>query len=632
MSHRNRGARSLFDEIASIMIEYIEEMADTKRGLRADYADIIGQSKYRNRDFENMVVMVEEQMDDLMRRFGRGGRLDEIAVLEQAVPEFIDGHFAFSVVSDPRVFDRLPRDKQDAMEDVADQWEREWTTPSRRERGGRGRDREEPRRGGSRYNVPAVDRSSRGRSAEGGRYNVTDGRQSRYGNTPVKESTDHDPWAALTNRQAPSEEPEPVKQTYVEEPRQRQRPEVDTSYRRTQGIDYSKARPYDSYWIGDEEWVAAHLCTWELKNPDRSKVPTTFYDINTSIRYLVRDNAGQIREEFIAVTEDNRYLSQELLMNEPLAAETQRSTTRITAGGGRVSEEQKAKEIAARPTPIGDVFSDLDLSTFKQACEKYSVVVNLSEAAQGALLKLSNQSPDINIVMMPYLVKDPVVLINYTDEVEVQVEQLATCNSLHELHAMMVELKAKMLPPLWEKFNDRITSMIKTSARYQWQFGMKHFDFVEHLFIMLEYMKKTEGDVFLQNFVQRSTALIEKAGSRFSPQEALNYIIDQPRPDEKPNAVVFADFEFMFAVRSTADQLGIGKQLEKSNLGVSISQLEPNLKLMSALRNIYRNLPLAERERSVQVIRLVTADNYVATIYPYMCRQDQFILSQSTKR
>lgn len=618
----------LFDVIADILIEYIEHTADSKRGLRADYADLMSANSWRSRNFEAMVDQIAKNVEVLDRRYSRGGRLSEIEVLEAAIPEYVDGHFAFCCVSDKRISDKLDDRVYDSMSNDADKWEREWGDSR-----GRSRQRDEPRtNSGSRYGNRQEAPRHQDRSYRGGeRYNVPDPRDTRPPRDEPSVTSDiNDPWSALANAGQPAPTTRPARAAREPDVPVRTTSPKPVVVERHQGIDFSKPRPYDEWWEGDKHYRVAYLSDWKLSNEDGEKVLPSLYDVNTHIRYLVKHNSGHVTEEILAVTNDSRYLQQELLYGGSDIQAAPRTGRRVTADGGVVNLSGES-ELKTKPTPLADIMKSVDTDAFADICGKYTVVADLREAAMAALLNLSNTPDDTMVMLSPYLVKDPVILIGYAANTETLLDALIEPNDLHAVRNRMLEMREGVLPELWDKVNERLSKAVKESCRYQWQFGFKVFDFAEHFLQMLDRMRDIEGDAVVKNFIQRSNSLIDKAGQRFTPEEAIQHLSQTPRDNGYPNAVVFADFEYLFAIRKTADELGLGKQLDNKGTGVAVNQLEPNLTLSTTIRNIYRALPIQEYERTTQCIRLVTSDNKIVSIYPYMGRQDQFIISQAVK-
>src|SRR5690606_28515247 len=106
--------------------------------------------------------------------------------------------------------------------------------------------------------------------------------------------------------------------------------------------------------------------------------------VNAGLRFLVQDTKNTIREEIVEVTNDTRYLQQELLMDpNSQACSNRRTRVSLIKAADDTVEEKPVSPVAQR-TPLSTILSN---ASIHQSFKKYSdglavptLVVSLKEA------------------------------------------------------------------------------------------------------------------------------------------------------------------------------------------------------------------------------------------------------------
>lgn len=642
--------RNIFDTVADIAIDYIERAADSKRGIRDDYCAAMSASGWRNRSFEEMIKLYVDQLPELMDEVDPDQRRSEEDIIISTIPGYIDGHTAMSIVKSP-IADELDDRTFADMSRTAEKWEDLWTGRSRRSRGrdsGRQAGREQSRSvhrpvgGGSAYNNDRYGRGGHSRTGSFSRDELSSGAPS-YGRSSSRGSSRDQPtgrrigvWGAINDinetkgrQDNPYTEEEHQDMRREQAQPERTRPTACYEPARSEmasgaveGYDYSKAKPHEDFYKNGEHWVFINAAPEELV---KQAQVVSFFDVNESLLYLVKDSMNKVREELIEVNEDNRYLQQEL-MNTPQQRSRSNRVTLTGESEAEVETEYTPKQKARR---LEDALSAVSV---EELTSKNSTVLHasLKEATESALIRLTTSNKEVE-APQPCAIRDIVILMDNIDA-EATLVQFEETRTLVQFHALLVETRGKIDNNLWTKINKRMSNLLTDSMRYQWRMPSKNpIDFHRDFIKMIEALKGKASNVeFVNLFISRTSALIEQALLRLDPSEVGSAIGDLRAADDDKhvNAVVFLDYEYVFAIRNTADELGIGKQLEDRRTGVAVREMDGEA-LPNALRSIYRHLPiLNETKRTVQPVRIATSDYKVITVWPFNARLDEFIFSQ----
>lgn len=633
--------------VADELIHYIEDIADQVKGLRYKYLDTMAAQNWRNRDFEELLNIFMDGLPRALDKHDPHQRSSDESVIRKVVPMYVDGHYAL-MFTKSRAIDEVGDREYEEIMDAAERWTDDWlrssrgSRSSRDSRGGRSslrgrrvgtpysgrddRDEDTRRRPTSRRSTRSSNSFSRDEVSSG---IASHGRSVRSPNRSSKVAGGM--WGAVTGgtREEQREEPrrEVERDVYIrEEPKVTPPPNLPPKM--MDGIDFTKERPHEEYRLGDDHWIHSSKVTPELEK--RLGTHPTFYDVNTHLRYLVVSPNNRVREEFILVDHDNRYLQQELLNNP---ATVRRPTNQVSLRNPKVPEETvMTTKSVDRSIPLAEVIRSIKID--ESDTSNVLLTGSISESIETLLLELS-ANPGVNGVFKTHIVRDLVVLIKpdpYKDEF---LEALDASINLVQFHSVLTKYASIVDPNLWSRVNKRMSLALDSSMRYQWLLpGSKPMNFHNDYLLLLDKLKQrfANNPEYMSKYVRRTTALIQQVTMRVEPSEVSDYI-DDLLPGaitvDSVNVVLFTSSEYLFAIRNTADALGIGKQLKGKSTGVAVRQLEGN-DLQVAIRQLYTTLPFDSTVmRTVQKLHLVTHDGQMISIHPYECRNDEFILANS---
>lgn len=353
-------AKTLEDVIYDRLIDLIQNGAKDN-DLRDAYDEFMSDRNYNNNDmkalFDHTLKMVELDWENC-----RNDR-EEDKLIESCCDDGVAQGIAVWVIGDKKLAnaiddDRVWRDLQTSARDwdkVEDDYDRATRNTrgggrdrggrdDRRDRGGRDNDRNSRNTGigytQSRPPTGRSDREDRGSRRGGGRDDsrMTGGfgggrdkprESARNAEEPrdTRTSRNSSPLARGARTQETREvEHEPRLHRHSE-------PAADV-IEDNAGPDFSKERPFDSFWDNGENWQLAHVSdlewTWTPK-----QMFCRSYDPDQEVRFLVKGKDGKVREEFLPVSDDLSSAAHEI---KALKRPNDERRTR-DSGGGAIGAE-----------------------------------------------------------------------------------------------------------------------------------------------------------------------------------------------------------------------------------------------------------------------------------------------------
>lgn len=632
----------LWEDVAEIAMDYIEAKAEGRNELREVYRDQLSRNRWRNDGFNALIDTACAVIDFYAERHERRTR-SEAELIERCVEDFIDGHFAKSCLADRRTSRELPddiyRDMQRAADDCDDAID--WAEEQSR-RGGRGRrddrdDRDRHSRRGGRDD--RHERRSYRHDRDDRDYRRDDRRG--YGRREERESVEMGIDALLSAEPAPR----PSRNRDIEETRERQRPHRDDPIpepaapvrerereeprreaSRVEGPDYTKARPYDDFWISGEHYVAAHKCDWSLtpiEGDPLSHLPK-LYNVNENIKYKVKDVHGNVREELIQVTDDNRYLAHELLadpqaVQKPVGGISLKRRQNNDEGIDLKQEDVAPKKATSLTDCLGDIPKpELDMENDSLQISDSTIAANfvarrhLTEAGGAARMKY-------------FMLRTPLIAKSF-DQFDL-IDEVQKSTTLAQAAEKMRELKERFEEPIWNELNKRFTELVLRAVRFQFQVtGIRSMSFADDWGKLIDFITKKRGAEFAAEFARRTNGIVNQACARISREEAAEHLDDLVDKNQNIPVILFVDFLAVIAVDAKIDDLGIGKQLDHANDGAVVTGAsDPDLD--TALRVIKRGVDAVIPQPCKARIIISSADNRMVEVYPYSERQGNYIFA-----
>lgn len=638
---------SLTQEIEHSLKDGIIYQAQQKGDLREVYAEIMSQQNWRSDIFYDSIDRIDANFDRLADHFDRSQRMDEGELIDVIVDEYMTGHLATLVLGDRNISDRLDDRTYHDMEEAAQDFKRMFGG------GGRGfgqqrssspnayrvndsRDRADRRYGGRGNSYSASNRSNnsyseRNRPARSYSGN-SGGGYSRRNETRVIAGVDS--IRSPTPEREQREEQVERRPRYEEPVRTRQEPAAVPEPRREEPedfVDFTKVKPLENFLRQGEVWQLA--ATADESWTSGYTGVNTFYDINEELRYLVKGRDGKIREEFEMINDDNRYLQHEAAVSRG-SQNTRRSYVPI--GKATIETEEdisyQAKENISLETILDNNLSSIRKKMQEQG-ESSSMLIrgSLEEAVQTALIDLGKASDNVQAGYGLYMVRDIVVLRNGNSVAEEQLMSLEDSVNLTDFQQRLEALQSTMDASLFNKVNRRISRLLDNSLRYQWHKPSKNgIDFVKDFPKIVSMLNKASDQGYVTELMTRTTYLIKLALQRVSPDQVSDVMDDISEDVSNRNLVVFIDYTHIVSLNATADELGIGRQLEGSRKGSAVSANSNAGELETIFRGLFMALPFMSSDslRNVHPMRLITKDSKVITVYPFKARQADYILSE----
>lgn len=622
-----------WDDCADAAIRYINAQADSRDirdelmlDLRRSYADQLSDRRWENRNFNELVDGIVAAYDRVERKHADRGD-SEMDIIDKTVEIVVDGHFAELVLSDNRVSRELSNSIYNEMKDARSEAQ-DMVEGSRRERRNedddrsyRGSRRNRDDRRDSRDNRRDDRRSSsrgRGGSDDGGSHWLTD-----IGNDDDRREEDRD--ERDDDRRDERRDERPAREERPEYHHTEQAPRREDPDFVIQGPDYTKANPYDDYWLGDEHYQAATVTQWKLTGNGEDILSTipTVYDVNTHIKYYVMNERGEVREELVEVTEDNRYLAHQLReeTREPDAKPRTLSAGISLANreDGVVSTriEQRSKTVR-----LAEILREIPEE--QMALSNADTIDSIQGAVFESQVKMVSTEGhpriDLHILRTPVLLRDEkqLDLIN-------QVHAAATLTEASEL---LMKLKPEFEKPLWENLNRRFSVNTIRASTYQFQFDVAKLNFATSYGKLLAAFRDRRGAEEAAAFAKRMHFVSDIACCHLVKDELPSLAGDLIGDATNVNAAVFIDFAAIISVDHTLDDIGLGLQLLESKEGLVIEPSANNA-LFLEIRKLYSRLdevlPAPQKGR----LLLSTSDNRLVEVLPFAARKEAFILAMA---
>lgn len=633
-----RDSERIWDLVFDETIRYIESKADGKDvrdpfvlDLRRNYAKEMSARKYNNSNMDKLVKLVFNNLKEIDNELGRSGDR-ELDIIQAGVEAMVDGHFAELVFSNRDLERDLPQQAARGMEDAI-RLASKIAGAGRRDNHDTRDDRDRNGGGGSSW----TQRDDRDRDDRGNRSSRTESRPaSRQTSRDSREKDAGDHWSILgdigndASEVDDRDERKPERDSRPrEEEREYEHPaepirHEESNYSQVNGPDHTRAEPYNDYWLDDEHWKVAHQSNWKLTgNGDEliSTVPT-FYDINEYIKYYVLDSSGEVREELVQVSEENKHLAH-TLREEPTNSELPKSST----GGGislkalREGVTNDSQTEAKSDKKLGDLIKLIPLE--QVSLQNVLTADSITTAVfQGRIRLNADDSAarmDVQFLRTPVAVKSA-----YQLDLVGKINHAATLTQAADL---LEELKPEFEKPVFEMLNQRFGDNMLRAAKYQFQFDeVKQMNFSKHYGRFLAAFAKFRNPAEAAQFAQRVGHVTTLSTSHMLAEELDEQAGDLWVGIDRAQAVIFIDVLAVVSFDATIDELGIGRALKQVDTGLAVTQ-SSNRDLYQTLRELYTKLESTVPPGLKPRLLLSTSDNRLIEVLPYAVRLESFILA-----
>lgn len=617
--YNDGGDRRLLDYVFKGCAELIDRNA-RQSDLRNQYADMMAANKWVNRDIDGLVNAIVEALPALERVFARDR--DQLADwIDSAISSMVDGHFA-GIVLKSKVANELDRNTYDEMRRAANGFI-DICRAGSRGGGGGGYGRDERQTARPVHDIGAVGNYRGGSERGNEKLSLDDGwseiARARQGISDVVEHVDDRP-------ATPRYEEELARQAPVF--REPDRPDTII-----EGPDYTKADPWKEYWRNGEHWQVAHHSKWKLTvDPDADlddgiKAIPSFYNINTHLKYYVKNESGEVREELIEVNDDNKYQSHQLLSSQDETFRPPVRSAGVSLNPRRVTttEEMPLTDVLDEPAPTPDlvvVLATLSEEALVPSGDKTLITDSMAASVFSARAKMLREnavaSVELSFMRTPVMVKS-------ADQIE-QINLIFEAPTMMAAAVAMNENKPYFESNLWHVLNGRITAKLHHATRYAFSYdGLSDkVKFAEHFDKVLQHVENKRGKEWAASYSNRVKYVLASACGHLNAEDlsdGLSGLGDMTGL----NAVVFSDYQVVIALDHTLDQLGLGKALVESPMGLSVSASE-HPRLHAALLRVYKKLDDTYAANNLRVV-LSTSDNRLVEIVPYSARTSSFVLA-----
>lgn len=298
-------------------VDYIENRARDNE-LRGAYADYMSKGQWNNNEMANVVEVIAVVCEDELRAC-RSER-EEDACIKDVIMTIVDANCGSFGLSDRTIANAAPDDVYTDMKRADAKWNDILNRLSGNTRGSGRQSQSQSRSwgsGGGGGSRSVFDRGQQYGSRRGTAFDRDQPRDERASNSvfsgrdvrgasPVfdrhqeeREQARSTPRSAFAQTRERPADPAPTRR---EEPA-RTEPAREDRVQAQEGPDMSQERPYDDFWMKGENWQIAHrskfVWSWSPKQQSRRA-----YDPENEVRFLVKGVDGQIREEFIQMTDD----------------------------------------------------------------------------------------------------------------------------------------------------------------------------------------------------------------------------------------------------------------------------------------------------------------------------------------
>lgn len=520
--------------VFGVIQDYVEDNRD-KTDVWEDWCSELSRNRWANKKMDALVAgcthLVVYQVND------RGKSITDRNV-EGWVQGYVDGEYACEVMADKGYFrdlkDREQDDVEDAVadheqlvDDVEDYWEElqdEGRSRNKRSRGGRDRDDRDDDRGRG--------RGGRERSGQRGRSRSS---SSRTGSVRRRRDDDDapQPKEEVREERAPRE-PRAERQSKAE-PRTKTivKPGFD-------GPDYTKPRPYDEFWRGDQFFQLASISKMfptEVNFDSKGVRIAPFVHVNTAynpdkeIRYYAISPDKIITEEYIDMSREADYL-----MHQRLSGSGRRHKT----DEARPERVQRVKAEFVAPVNIPDESATLQrLSRAAEAEGTLSVIgpfaVSSSQALEAkARYVMLRDSKQLQIV------EGSVYTIMVARDAEEAAQLMAVANAnncaaaFEALNAIEITRDAELL-----SFVDRrLSAELTHELRCRFGVPVNVEGFSTNYENLLKALEKRFDAAMVRGFCQ---------GSRHVPNTALRQLPEDVKKETAMDALGLTESEYAAA-------------------------------------------------------------------------------------
>lgn len=643
-------AKTLEDVIYDRLIDIIQNGAKDN-DLRDAYDEFMSDRNYNNNDmkalFDHTLKMVELDWENC-----RNDR-EEDKLIEASCDDAVAQGIAVWVIGDKKLAnaiddDRVWRDLQTSARDwdkVEDDYDRATRgarsnsrgggrTDDRRDRGGRDNDRNSRNTGiGYTQSRPPASRSGRDDS-RGGRTSSRGGRDDArmtggFGggrdkpresarnadDSPSRDSRNSSPLARGSRTQEPREVEQESRLHRHSEP-------VDDVIENNAGPDFTKARPFDSFWDNGENWQLAHVSdlewTWTPK-----QMFCRSYDPDQEVRFLVKGQDGKVREEFLPMTDDLSSAAHEI---KALVRPNDERRTRNAAGGAI------GAEISLPGNDLDTV--DLDKLTGQVDQARLTLITEMDltsvEVDQGQVVASTLRDGLIKATSLRLqtgkniaAAQNMIVEIlpssgKGTAELESLSNLIGSDGGLDILQKRLQGLRGKVDESVLDHIDKHYTEEVNHSLRYAFGFGgkLEVGSFIDDFADLLEIMTKARNAGFTAQYLARTRNLVPTLVVLKEADGRKDVIASQdllPEAEEDSPAYI-AYRENVVVILKPSASLSVNIDLE----AFGMVDVEPRVAQGSGagadpeLRDALNGLYLIARKSSAPGrVHVVTADNIV---------------------
>lgn len=316
------------------------------------------------------------------------------------------------------------------------------------------------------------------------------------------------------------------------------------------GPDFSKSRPYDDFMQNGEIWQAAHLSQFKLDTKTHPFL--TAYDFNKKIRFLVKDQDGKIREEFIDMCDDLDYLRHELAGTDPREARRQAAERKRP----RVNTDDKENNPQRQERQVKRIHLNLNLSKVEK-----STIMAASTAEAEIMVAMERSIKNEDVVARHVLVTTPLMSNDQTIEA---LEDVANARSLSEAAELLLGYKNQMDPMVYKIVNEKMASRLTHALRNSFGQKVRLTDFAADYGKAYQWMREAHGENWARNFGNRTRSLIADVFLAMSQKDVsaaayLSGLFDMTEEDvtEKLKVSVLSDHYTVISTKATLKDLSI---------------------------------------------------------------------------
>lgn len=587
--------------------------------LRYKYAEMMAANRWVNRDMDGLVNAIVAALPALERSLARAGdRLSDW--IDNAIAMMIDGHMAGVVLSNKSASSQLDNQTYEEMRREANAFIEMCNSGGR---GGGLGDRDD--RGG-RQGTAGIGQVG---NNFGQQRNNTGGGLDDGWEAIARASRGHLEEVAEPEREEPVRRSDPLPERATTAYRE---PEVPETH--IEGPDYTKVDPWKEFWKEGEHWQVAHHSKWKLTPALDGRIRTgielvpKYYDINTHLKYYVMNESGEVREELIEVTDDNKYQAHQLRSSQDneFKPTIRSAAMSLNPRNNRPAEDDNVLDVLD-DAPVPDLVQILNAVDEEQMISDTAPALITDSMAAAVFSSRAKMVRDGAANRVELSVMRTPVLVKGLDQVEL-INRVFESPTLSAAAFQMNELKSQFEPNLWNVLNRRITDKLQHATRYAFQYnGLTNaVNFADHFDKVIRHIGQpnVRGQEWAAAYAARAKYVLATACGHLSQEDLQDGLSGLDSPDGI-NAVVFADYQVVVSLDYTLDQVGLGNALVTNEMGLAITSTE-HPKLHAALHRIYRKLEAFYSAVQVRVV-LSTSDNRLVEIVPYSAKTSSFVLA-----